>query len=182
MAASTAGSSKVGEVEELLAQAMRAVQNINSYDPPSNLTQSLGPSVSPSLEAFATDGTTASTGAASVGPRPGSSRSTHTPVVNSELQRLFLHLYATVIRRTLCNTTGSGTADKDQIEVPSQQEKRKLFVHDLGEKKLSLPCDGSGVDLQRCLMEEFPLLENVGGFELMYIEPGKRDLMIIFFF
>eukprot|EP00794_Sanderia_malayensis_P001482 gene1482-1639_t len=208
MAASSAGSSKVGEVEELLAQAMRAVQSINSNDPPSNLTQSLGPSVSPNVEPFATDGTTASTGAASVGPRPGSSRSTRTPVVNAELQRLFPHLYGTGIRRNLCNTTGSGTAgtrnrkrshsgatkakkaklvtrkffclaDKDQIEVPSQQEKRKLFVHDLGEKKLSLPCDGSGVDLQRCLMEEFPLLESAGGFKLMYIEPGKRDLMII---
>ena len=186
------GAGTVGEVEDLLARAMRAVQSI-SQNPETTMMQN----TQPATTNHPVDPTNMA----------ASSRPTGTPGVNTELQRLFPHLYGTS-RRPACTfdrassarqcsrkrgssalTKGKRTkfltrkffclADKDQSELPTQQEKRQLFVRGLGERKLSLPYGGSAVDLQHCLMEEFTQLHSAGGFELMYVEPGKRDLIII---
>ena len=70
-------------------------------------------------------------------------------------------------------------ADKSQTDVPTVQEKRELFLGGLGEKKIALPVDGEFPRLHALLVDSFPRLSDAGGFELMYTEPGKRDLHLI---
>lgn len=79
----------------------------------------------------------------------------------------------TVTRKFVC------LADKSQAEVPTVQEKRELFLCGLGEKKIALPVDGTFARLYSVLVDSFPKLSDVGGLELMYAEPGKRELHII---
>lgn len=79
----------------------------------------------------------------------------------------------TVTRKFVC------LADKSQTDVPTVQEKRELFLGGLGEKKIALPVDGEFPRLHALLVDSFPRLSDAGGFELMYTEPGKRDLHLI---
>ena len=79
----------------------------------------------------------------------------------------------TVTRKFVC------LADKTQADVPTVQEKRELFQGGLGEKKIALPVDGEFPRLHAVLVDSFPRLADAGGFELMYAEPGKRDLNVI---
>ena len=46
-------------------------------------------------------------------------------------------------------------------------------------KKIALPVDGEFPRLHAVLLDFFPRLADAGGFELMYTEPGKRDLHVI---
>lgn len=79
----------------------------------------------------------------------------------------------TVIRKFVC------LSDKDQLEIPTAQEKRDLFVCGLGEKKVQLPLNGDYVDLRATLRKEFPKLSDAGGIELMFAEQGKKELLLI---
>ena len=79
----------------------------------------------------------------------------------------------TVTRKFVC------LADKTQADVPTVQEKRELFQGGLGEKKIALPVDSEFPRLHVVLVDSFPRLADAGGFELMYAEPGKRDLHVI---
>ena len=79
----------------------------------------------------------------------------------------------TVTRKFVC------LADKSQADVPTVQEKRELFLGGLGEKKIALPVEGTFPRLHAVLVDNFPKLSDAGGFELMYAEPGKRELHLI---
>ena len=64
----------------------------------------------------------------------------------------------TVTRKFVC------LGDNGQMEIPSVQEKRELFLFGLDEKKIAMPVISS------------PKLSDAGGFELLYAEQGKREL------
>ena len=49
----------------------------------------------------------------------------------------------------------------------------------LGETKISIPEEASDVEIRDRLLEIFSQLRAVGGFDLTYAEPGKRDLHVI---
>ncbi len=67
-------------------------------------------------------------------------------------------------------------SNKDQEDVPTMEEKRELCVMGLEEKKISLPEGGSNGELHSKVQEIFPDLQNAGGFELLYTNPGKKLL------
>ena len=181
MAAGSSGGG-VSEVENLLAHAIRAVQSINQSPKetnhpvdPMNMTASRPNPTSRPLGVNAEDpmnmnrpnptsrppgvnaelqrlfphlygtarrpGYTSGVASSSASARQSSRKRGSSALAKGKKTKL-------LSRKFFC------LADKDQCELPTQQEKRQLFVHGLGEKKLSLPCDGSAVDLQHCLMEE----------------------------
>ena len=103
-----------------------------------------------------------------------SSTTTHTKFSSKKNRRSSLtKKEKTVTRKFVC------LADKTQADVPTVQEKRELFLGGLGEKKIALPVDGEFPRLHAVLVDSFPRLADAGGFELMYAEPGKRDLHVI---
>ena len=126
---------------------------------------------------------------------PATSKQSTSASFKTEMQRLFPNVYGkkrsssnntkfsnkkrstkkekTVTRKFVC------LAGKSQEEVPSVQDKRKLFLCGLGEKKIALPVNGTSAQLHSVLLESFPKLSDGGGIELMYAEPGKRELYII---
>ena len=105
--------------------------------------------------------------------RPSSAPDVRTSSRNKRRNNLSSGKEKTVIRKFVC------LSDKDQLEIPSTQEKRDLFVCGLGEKKIQLPLNGDYVDLRATLRKEFPKLSDAGGIELMFAEPGKKELMLI---
>jgi hypothetical protein len=70
-------------------------------------------------------------------------------------------------------------SDKDQHEVPEREEMRKLLVHGLGEVKVAIPEDANEKAIRDKLIETFPKLKDSGGFELMYVECRRKDLIVI---
>ena len=65
---------------------------------------------------------------------------------------------------------------KRQIYLPSPKERYELKCAGLGEKKISIEIDGTGFEkLYRLLLEEFPLLSNAGGIELMRTGFGQKS-------
>lgn len=126
----------------------------------------------------------------------------HKQHIQTEMERLFPNVYGKKRASTSTNSTRNFSgkkrcssslkkkektvttkfvflADNSQADVPSVQDKRELFRCGLGEKKISLPVDGAFPRLHEVLMECFPKLSDAGGFELMYTEPGKRELQVI---
>lgn len=79
----------------------------------------------------------------------------------------------TVIRKFFC------LADKEQLESPDREEQRDLLSAGLGESKVSVPHDASEKDVRDLLIKTFPKLKEAGGFELMYVETRRRELMLI---
>ena len=57
---------------------------------------------------------------------------------------------------------------KSQFCLPSPQERYELKCTGLGEKKITIEMENKGFEeLYRVLLEEFPLLSNAGGIDLM---------------
>ena len=69
-------------------------------------------------------------------------------------------------------------SDKDQSETHDAEEQRDLLLADLGEVKITVPEESDELEIRDPIMETFPKLLDAGGFELMYAEPRKIDLMI----
>ena len=105
--------------------------------------------------------------------RPSSAPDTRINYRNKKRKTSSKKKEKTVIRKFVC------LSDKDQLEIPSAQERRDLFVCGLGEKKIQLPLNGKYADLRVTLRKEFPKLSNAGGIELMFAEQGKKELMLI---
>ena len=64
---------------------------------------------------------------------------------------------------------------KSQFSLPSAQEQYKLCAG-LSEKIITIEVDGKGFDiLYQILLEEFPLLSNAGGIELMRTSIGSKS-------
>ena len=122
----------------------------------------------------------------------------------SELQTLFPHHFTSTSRtvnadrnrsnskkrkRMGTNTSKSKTksltrkfvclADKEQLEVPDREEQRNLLVAGLGEVKVAIPEDSNENNVRDLLIETFPKLKEIGGFELMYVESRSKDLLVI---
>ena len=67
-------------------------------------------------------------------------------------------------------------AKNSQVSLPSPQERYKLKCVGLGEKKITVEVKDSGFEeLYNTLLEEFPLLEDVGGIELMRTGFGSKS-------
>ena len=67
-------------------------------------------------------------------------------------------------------------AKKSQVSLPSPQERYKLKCVGLGEKKITVEVKDSGFEeLYNTLLDEFPLLEDVGGIELMRTGFGSKN-------
>ena len=45
--------------------------------------------------------------------------------------------------------------------------------------KIAIPEESNELSIRELIVKTFPKLEDVGGFELMYAEPRKRDLKVI---
>lgn len=79
----------------------------------------------------------------------------------------------TVTRKFFC------LADKEQLESPDREEQRELLSAGLGEVKVTVPENADEKDVRDILLKTFPKLKDAGGFELMYVETRKRDLLLI---
>ena len=67
-------------------------------------------------------------------------------------------------------------AKKSHVLLPSPQERYELKSAGLGEKKITIEIHGKGFDdLYKILLEEFPLLLNAGGIELMRTGFGSKS-------
>ena len=71
---------------------------------------------------------------------------------------------------------------KSQFCLPSPQERYELKCTGLGEKKITIEMENKGFEeLYRVLLEEFPLLSNAGGIDLMRtgFGPNSKTLEVI---
>ena len=69
-------------------------------------------------------------------------------------------------------------SDPEDNEAPEANERAKLLLAGLQEKKISLLIHGSA-DIKSQLFDEYPKLKGGGGFELLQIRGHGRDLEVI---
>ena len=65
------------------------------------------------------------------------------------------------------------------IHGSAENERAKLLLAGLGEKKISVLIHGSADDIKSQLFDEYPKLKAGGGFELLRMQGHSRDLEVI---
>ena len=70
-------------------------------------------------------------------------------------------------------------SDPEDNEAPEANERAKLLLAGLGEKKISLLIHSSADDIKSQLFDEYPKLKAGGGFELLRMRGHGRDLEVI---
>ena len=78
-----------------------------------------------------------------------------------------------IVRKFVC------LVDEEQAESPDREEQRDLLAAGLRETKISVPEEAGEKDMRELLIKTFPKLKESGGFELMYVETRRKNLMLI---
>ena len=197
--------SNVAQLFNELAYRLRSlpVQNPSNSTNQTNNSNSITPTTSNVLNSPTNSVTNQSETAVIVANQASTSTSSR---VHNELQTLFPHHFTSTSSQR--NNSGSSSrkrrknnphnaknskksnvkcltrkfvclSDKDQQEVPEREEMRELLVHGLGEIKVAIPEDANEKAVRDKLIETYPKLKNIGGFELMYVETRRKDLNVI---
>ena len=126
-------------------------------------------------------------------------KSTFRPSVYDEHRRLFGYqpskTYSVASRRTKGGGGGKGKGKKKatatwtkevvclkecaQETAPNAEEKMELAKLNLGTKKLVFNAEGNANHIHEIITDEFPILEECGGYTLMRVSENSRDLVAI---